>query len=237
VISVLLPTRGRPGRLEASIDSLFSTADDPGEVEVLCAVDPDDRDSADKCRRLSKMYGRERFSAWDAPERFGYGRLHEYVNFLAGQATGDWLMLWNDDAVMRQGRQGWDTVVHGYAPDRCLFMDAIYPAVGGPGARGNIFPVWPQSWYQNTGYVSLSPNNDVWISEVARRAGAEVRIPVTAEHQRAGHAAGDGDATHLEGRAAMGEGNDPEYDSMANRMARAHMVRVIMRLKAASAGD
>jgi hypothetical protein len=36
----------------------------------------------------------------------GYDSLHEYYNELASKATGDWLMLWNDDAVMET--EGWD---------------------------------------------------------------------------------------------------------------------------------
>lgn len=223
MISVLLPTRGRPGQLTQSVDSLLAKADDPDQVEVLCAIDPDDGVTALRCATLSGLY-KPSFSAWTAPERFGYARIHEYYNFLAGEATGDWLMMWNDDA--RMVTKGWDSVIGqsctAAGKTKVLFMDGRYPCQG---ERGNIFPVWPQAWYHNLGYVSLSPNADVWISEIGRRLGVETRIEVTADHLRVFDV--DGDGTHAEGRAAMGEGNDAGYDSLANRMERARAVKIL----------
>lgn len=215
-VSVLLPTRGRPVELYESVSSLLMKADQ--FVEVLCAVDPDDEASARACARLGVMYGQSRVSAWTAPERFGYQQVHRYVNFLAGEATTDWLMLWNDDARMLT--PGWDRATRQWTgrPQHVLFMDAAYPSIG---ERGNIFPIWPSSWYHLLGYVSLSPNMDVWISELGRRLDIEQRIPVQAVHDRAG------DVTHAEGRALMGEGNDPGYDSQFNRAERARAVRLL----------
>src|SRR5690606_8725158 len=99
-IFVLLPSRGRPGPLVESVASLRELADDPARIEVLVAVDPDDPDTAQAARDCEA-------EAWRAPERFGYARLHEYVNALAHQAGGDWMLLWNDDARMRT--RGWDS--------------------------------------------------------------------------------------------------------------------------------
>jgi hypothetical protein len=224
LISVLLPTRGRPHSLQESVNSLVDLADDIEQVEILCAVDPDDESAIKVCRELRKVW---QVSSFIAPWRYGYGRLHEYFNFLASEATGDWLMLWNDDA--RMVTEGWDTIIteQQYVPrgitrpSEVLFMDAWYPCSG---ERGNIFPVWPQWWQHVLGYVSLSPNADVWISELGRRLGVEKRIPVKAVHERV---FGVGDETHAEGRGVMGEGNDPGYDSRENRLERARAVRVL----------
>lgn len=218
MISVLLPSRGRAAELMASIDNILGTADDPGQVEILIAADSDDAETL--ALPSAWDYKPERVSMWCAPERFGYARLHEYFNFLAGEATGDWLMMWNDDAEMIT--RGWDSVIAGHEPERCLFMDALYPSMG---ARGNVFPVWPARWYSVLGYVSMSPNNDVWISEIASRLGREIRVPIRARHLRRHD--DDQDVTHAEGRAVMGEGNDPEYDSYANRLERSRAVRVL----------
>ncbi len=223
MISVLLPSRGRPEKLRKSIGSLLDGAHARSEVEILVATDPDDETMA----LASLLDLPPQVHVYQAPERFGYARLHEYVNYLAGVARGDWLMLWNDDAYM--GTSGWDGVISDCKLSQCLFMDAVYPCQG---ERGNIFPVWPRAWTRETGYVSLSPNIDVWISEVAIRAGCMSRIPVRAVHERAHEEDGTADQTHLDGRAAMGEGNDPEYHSTLNRMARSPAVRTVMGLNA-----
>lgn len=218
-ISAILPSRGRPDQLEMAIRNLAGTAAQPSQLEILVGLDADDEESIETMRRLCKELPLPFVSSWVSPQRFGYARLHEYVNFLAGQSVGDWLMLWNDDAVMVT--DDWDAVIREQPADRCLFMNARYPAP----APGNIFPVWPRDWYTITGHVSLSANCDVWVSEVARRLGAEVRVPIEAVHERCRDE--EADATHAEGRMLMGEGNAADYDSAANRMARTRDVRMI----------
>jgi hypothetical protein len=234
VISVLLPSRGRPKQLTLSVNSLLETADEPDRVEILCAVDADDEKSLLRCKTLADLY-RPSFTAWTSPERFGYARLHEYVNFLASEATGDWLMVWNDDAQMVT--KGWDSVIEAHTVPEVAASCAGRPTadkVLWPQANhaqgGNLFPVWPQAWYHNLGYVSLAPNIDVWVSELGRCLDVEVPVPIQIQHDRADVTGGNNDQTYAEGRALMGQGNDPGYDSLANRMERARAVKVLGQL-------
>lgn len=225
MISVLLPSRGRPDDLEDSIRSLMDLADDPREVEILVGIDPDDRLVRARVQSLSFEFGHCNVFGWEAPFRHGYKQIHQYFNFLAGEATGEWLMLWNDDARMET--EGWDTIIHHAqevpgGPQHVLFMNAIYESVG---ERGNIFPVWPSHWRAELGYVSRSPNVDVWVNELGEQLGRVKRIPVIAVHHR--RRGPDGDDTHKEGRGLMGEGNDPGYDSAANRIERARAARIL----------
>jgi hypothetical protein len=222
VISVLLPSRGRLGALMASVTSLLALAGDQAAVEVLVAGDPDDVESIPAGWLRHPVP--QPVMAWIAPRRYGYGGMHHYVNFLASQASGDWLMLWNDDARMLTA--GWDGAVHSRQLSQVLWPAANH-AEG-----GNLFPVWPKAWTDATGYVSRSPNCDVWVSEVGRRLGREGRIPVQVLHDRADITGGHDDATYAEGRAVMGAGNDAEYDSQENRLARARDIRVVTRLLA-----
>src|SRR5262247_192752 len=103
MISILLPSRGRPQSLCSTINGLRDLADDPARIEVLVAADPDDQETVDAARAVDAD------SVIVTQERYGYHRLHEYVNRLAAQAHGTWLLLWNDDAVMLT--ESWDTVV------------------------------------------------------------------------------------------------------------------------------
>lgn len=220
MISVLLPSRGRLSSLLASVTSLLALAAEPDGVEVLVAGDPDDVESIPAGWLV---HGEpHQVMAWIAPRRYGYFGMHRYVNFLASQASGDWLMLWNDDARMMTA--GWDGAVHSLAPEAVLWPTANH-AEG-----GNLFPVWPKAWVDAVGYVSRSPNCDVWVSEIGRRLGREVRIGVHVLHDRADVTGGHDDQTYAEGRALMGAGNDPVYDSRENRLARAHDIRVLRSL-------
>ncbi|HEY6117710.1 MAG TPA: glycosyltransferase, partial [Candidatus Dormibacteraeota bacterium] len=111
MISVLLPSRGRPKALEETITGLLRLADEPDAIQVLVAADPDDDGTL--AAELP-----DQVTVWTAPQRYGYPRLHEYVNALAAQAGGDWLMLWNDDA--RILTPGWDQAIEA-APQAVLW--------------------------------------------------------------------------------------------------------------------
>lgn len=166
MISVLCPSRNRTARLERSISSLRTMARRPDLVEVLVAADPDDPGTA------AAALGWPSFTAVTG-ERHGYARLHEYYNLLASCARGEWLFLWNDDAVMET--EHWDTRVYAQQPG------VLWPA-SNDDPSCNVFPLWPRSWYAILGHVSLSPHCDTWVQELGQGLGCQRRVPVTIRH-------------------------------------------------------
>jgi hypothetical protein len=191
VISLLCPTRGRPASLAVSVNGLLDLADTPSEVEVLIAVDPDDTGVYVGCEEGDggKVW------VWQAPERYGYRRLHEYYNALAAIASGEWLMIWNDDAVMLTS--GWDTLIAAQPPG-VLWMKANHCA------GGNLFPAWPAAWTRALGHVSLSPHCDMWIQHLGQGLGCQRQVPVEILHDRKDVTGGHDDATYAEGRGPLG---------------------------------
>jgi hypothetical protein len=193
MISVLTPTRGRTQGLVESVMSLTELAADPFAVEILLAVDPDDSPTWDVSHVALPAAAHGADVRWlRTPERYGYRNIHRYYNELAAMAAGDWLLLWNDDALMRT--QGWDAVI-----------EAQEPAVLWPSANHhrelNLFPVWPAAWSRAMGHVSLCFNADTWLGEVGDMAGRHERIPVEIFHDR-DNVTGSGrfaDATAAEG--------------------------------------
>lgn len=182
MISVLLPSRGRPAALAESIASLRDTAG-KRSVEILVAADPDDPDTIAAAEQLAVDH------LWVAPERYGYGRLHEYVNALAARANREWLMLFNDDARMLTPH--WDTVVERQQPG------VLWPSSNDlPGC--NTFPLWPRAWTTTVGHVSLSPHCDTWIQQIGDTLGQQQRIPVEILHDRADLTGGHNDLTRAE---------------------------------------
>ena len=210
MISVLLPSRGRPASLQASVRSLLSRAERPQDTEILVAADPDD--AATAAVRL-----RPQDQMWTAPQRYGYLRLHEYVNHLATLASGEWLMIWNDDAVMLTA--GWDVTVHAQEPG------VLWPSANHHHGC-NLFPIWPKAWADAAGHVSLCWNCDSWVQQVGELLGRQWRIPVEVLHDRADITGGHDDATATEGsQQAVRPGADVFWQYLPQRIADAGLIR------------
>ena len=96
-LSIIVPTRGRRQQLLQFLDSLAGTAAEPGRIEVLLVVDADDRDSQDI--RHDRLALRQVVVA----PGLAMGALNMHG---CRAATGDCLMLCNDDVIVRTA--GWD---------------------------------------------------------------------------------------------------------------------------------
>lgn len=171
--------------LEKSIASLRENAHRSDLVEVLVAIDPDDPETA----------GAE--IGWPSQrlvtaERFGYSRLHEYYNWLASRARGEWLFLWNDDAIMRT--PGWDRIIERQPPG------VLWPQTNDqPGC--NVFPVWPRQWFTTLGHVSLSPHCDSWVQDLGQALGVQRFIPVHVFHNHPRLSGTANDQTYADAQA------------------------------------
>lgn len=197
IVTALLPSRGRPDSLTASIHSLRKKAARSDRVEIIVGADPDDANTAITALGLA-------VPCWIAPRRYGYSRLNEYFNKLAEYAKGDWLLLWNDDARMET--EGWDrrlgalTDAHlhpggekvhvadlwvdGHSPDLCTFpaiSRAIYEAAGG--------------------YSPHTCHCDTWWQDIGRALGVIRPVPIRVDHQRADLTGKHNDTTYQEGLA------------------------------------
>ena len=212
-ISVLLPTRGRTHCLRRSVLSLIDLARDPHSVELLFGMDRDDEATIQWCieyllpelEKIGIVYTVIQF------EPMGYIRLNDYVNYLAGQATGSWLMFWNDDAVMNT--EAWD--------DRIRDHDGQFRVLRMPTHNQHpyaIFPIIPRAWYELLGNVSEHQLNDAWISQIAYLLDIMQDIAVKVTHDRK-DLTGNNDDDTFRGRIML-EGNpkDPrDFNHISNR--------------------
>lgn len=205
-ISVVFASRGRPQSLVEAVGSLLDHAEEPDEIEVIVAVDPDD---ATVLHGIDGLFGEGSVRLWTAPERYGYYRLHDYLNPLAKMAKGAWCLWWNDD--MRMITHGWDTVIR-----------ASRPAILWPKANhvhhANIVPAWPRAWSDAMGHVSPTTHMDTYLQYLGEALGRHDRIPVEVLHDRADVTGNHDDATYAEGRKLLGpEGMAPGFDGAAVR--------------------
>ena len=203
-ISILLPTRKRTQAVVKSIGSLLANAADTSRIEILVAYDNDDEESREffaetwfpyigQCSATSKVF---------ETERFGYLRLYKYVNFLAEQAQGDWIMFWNDDALMLT--ENWD--------DEIVKHDGWFGLLRMPCVTMNhpfaLFPIIPREWIDVFGRVSPVNHSDWWIYNVTAPAGRLLNLPVEVYHDRADVTGNNNDETFRE-QSYAADGRDP----------------------------
>lgn len=203
-ISILLPTRKRTEAVIKSIGSLLASAKDPTQIEILIAYDDDDAESKEffestwhafleQCGTSTKVF---------ESTRHGYLRLYKYVNMLGQQASGDWLMFWNDDALMLT--DNWD--------EEIIKNDGFFGLLRMPCVTMNhpfaLFPIIPKTWIDFFGCISPVNHSDWWIYQVTAPLGRLKNIPVQVYHDRADVTGGNNDETFKE-QSYAADGKDP----------------------------
>jgi len=106
-------------------------------------------------------------------EPLGYARMHEYYNEMAARSTGDWLMLWNDDAIMKE--PGWDEKIRNAGSGLTIVNMT---------GQLNLFPVVHRSIYELLGHISLQTHSDTWLQVVGRECLIEKYVPIAIKHER-----------------------------------------------------
>jgi len=192
-ISILLPTRERVQLVEKSIKSLLDLATNPSNIEILIAYDDDDQSSQEYFNSpawtmLIDLYKSE-CKCFSTP-KWGYGQLAKYYNFLGGNATGKWLMLWNDDAVMLT--EGWDTRIQEVKD----FFGLLHMTTDNYNKSLTLFPLVPDAWLDLFGSFGLSPT-DSWIRDVCTQVSAVHKIDVHVFHDRYDVTGNNKDLTYL----------------------------------------
>lgn len=193
LVSVLLPTRQRVSLVERSVKTLLDNADNPSDIEILIAYDNNDLDSRVYFESLDWHnlifdYGASYKTFKTNP--WGYNGLHNYYNLLAAHSTGDWLMIWNDDAIMQSC--AWDTEIKAHTG----FIGMLHMVTENYREKFALFPIIPQVWIKIFGCVSMSNSNDSWIQHICLEAKAIQRIESTVYHDRYDVSGNNNDSTY-----------------------------------------
>lgn len=163
-----MPTRNRAEMWRKSAESLGKRA------EILVWIDEDEPQME---AYLNHGLG-EHVKIYIKP-RVGYLNFHIMVNFLCEQASGDWFLLWNDDAVMET--DDWcekieridskiPRVINFYAPENF---------------NHNLFPIISRSMYKAMGHYSQANHCDSWVQDIANKLRIHVPLfGIKARHIR-----------------------------------------------------
>lgn len=172
MISVLIPSRGRPEALSRSVDSLLNAVSNPADIEIIARIDIEDESL--------EQYVDKRVTFIRGPEYSGYCSMQRFWNELAAVAKGDWFMCFNDDALMET--QGWDDVVRSYDPTT---MTCLIPEDNSTENQWPAFPIIPRQMYDKLGHITLFPGLDTWVKYVWEAAKLPTaRIPIVINHIR-----------------------------------------------------
>jgi hypothetical protein len=205
VISILVPSRGRPGGWQDMIVSAISTATYPRHLEVVTWLDADDPSLRDY-QELADELNSPQLQLLIGDRIL----LSKAWNECAECARGDLLMHAGDD--IRFQTIGWDVQVRrefARYDDRILF---VYGDDLGP--NGRVFGthgIVHRRWVETLGYfvppLFSSDWNDVWLNDVATMLDRCVFLPFVTEHLHPYFGKGEYDLTHQE-REQRGAADD-----------------------------
>jgi glycosyl transferase / beta-hydroxylase protein BlmF len=225
-ISLLCPTRNRPGNVRRLLRSARSTAEGPLEfvfrtdedapLDAMLAAKPDVVEVNGPRITMSDMWN----ACWRA-------------------ASADVFMMCCDEVVFRT--PGWDEQVLGrFAefPDRIVLVfgnDLFHPA-----GDGVTLPFVHRAWTDAVGYFTPpyfgADFADVWLDDLAKRVGRREYVPVVTEHMHPAAGKSLWDQTHQERLARLAaqdprgvyEQKAPERESDARKLADAMAAGVMM---------
>lgn len=163
--SVLLPSRGRPDELRRTLKNIAETSG--GGVEVLVRLDDDDLDCLEAQESFHAACAPLPLKIVIGPRGGGYRDLHNFVNDLAAMARGDFLVLFNDDAIF--DCSNWGAQIFKWRERLAVLK--FKTITNEHNVTINIFPAVHRKIFQILGHVSLLNHFDSWIEEVARTAG------------------------------------------------------------------
>jgi hypothetical protein len=184
--------------------SLINRAIKLEKIQLLLGFDDDDTEGIEHFQNELEPWLIKKKVNYEAQvfPPMGYARLNEYVNALALASDADWLMFWNDDAMMDTA--GWDKQIADHTGEfKCLSVhthnDHPY----------SIFPIVPREWLDCLGYLSPHQISDAWLSQQSYLLDNFKRIPVWVTHDRHDLTGNNNDATFQNRIMFEGNPNDP----------------------------
>lgn len=194
LVSVCMATRGRPQMAFESMKTMLDKAYEINDIEFCVGIDNDDIATVDYFKDTVVPWFNEKelnliVMSFD---RLGYAKLNEYISTLALNSHGEWIITWNDDAIMES--QDWDKEIDSY---RGKFKILAFKDNHNEHPY-SIFPIIPRDWLILFGNVSPQQAIDAWVSQVAYLTDCFQRIESVVTHDRHDLTGNNDDTTYQE---------------------------------------
>jgi hypothetical protein len=207
-ISLLVPTRKRPDKMQLVWDSSCSTAKHPSDLQIVFYIDNDDADSIDKVKSMISKDNVSGRIVHIVGKRLKMGS--NMWNIACNKADGEIFWLGGDDNIFRQ--KNWDEIVR---KEFLKFPDRIAYVYGWDGLRRDELGTHGflhRNWVEAVGF--FVPDNfvfyktDQFLTNLASQIGRKVFLKdiLIAEHMHYSKGKSKKDTTYLE-RLAMFKGS------------------------------
>jgi glycosyltransferase involved in cell wall biosynthesis len=166
-ISLIIPTRERPGMLFNCLKSLSQMTLEPKDVEILIVVDEDNKPTQDYVKANVNAF--KMFDCKMLVRPYSIYLNEDYYNWAARQSVGDLIWIFADDLVVVQNK--WDEVLKREAASYLLkYPDGIFSI----GLKDNTpppshrlpkfpcFPIFHRNVMKATGGWLLHPKPCNW---------------------------------------------------------------------------
>lgn len=179
-VSVLCPSRGRPGKLAEALTSLAETAANPDRAEIILRVDTDDTETLAALSALAVSCPAP-LLAIAGPRHQGYRSMATFWNEMARIARGGWLQTFNDDA--RMVTPDWDRAISAVDPATNLLLAPTDDST--TMSRWPAFPTISHRIPATLGHLTPFPGVDTWMMKLAFLAHIPYCVvPVEIRHER-----------------------------------------------------
>jgi hypothetical protein len=185
MISILMPSRGRPEHVKKVLGSICDTMSKKIVIEVIVRVDNDDPSD------YSAILGKEFYNARPCIIRNDptYPNMSCLWNEAFTVCSGDIIQMGADDIFYHT--KDWDLMVNNefeIQKDKILL---VWGKDGGHNERLSTHGFVSRQWIETVGYFTppyaLVYGNDDWVFLIARELGRQKYLPdVFIEHQRPG---------------------------------------------------
>lgn len=179
-ISIIIPSRNRPEQLRRLLHSLRASTRDPGDIEILLAIDNDEPEYEDYVMIANQpKFCDFRMIVVNRTECFP-----EYYNELARLSKGKILWVLNDDCLV--DKKDWDTIVRWEAEEFAEVQshNIWYGDVGDTTRNYNnngqysCFPMMSREAFNVLGYFFnpqiIAWGTDKYLKHVFEQAGAGI---------------------------------------------------------------
>lgn len=162
LVSVIIPTRNRIGRLHHAMTSVIGTANDKSRVQFVLKIDDDDLTDY---RRYDDPAS---IKVVRSPRGKAYADMGRFVTEACNAADGQWCFLMDDDAWL-YGMTGWDDQL-ALLPTKGWVAQAEKYHLGGsrygPGSCGPVGLFFPNGCWRKLGHESIGDVVDEWLRQL-----------------------------------------------------------------------
>lgn len=179
LVSFLIPTRKRPNNLITAVTSVFETARNPDDVEVVIYADSDDHETIEILKAHPLFTdGKYNINAYVGPRPPGaYAGIHTAYNAIFEKSVGEFVVSFNDDTILLT--ENWDDVLQKYSGELCIIKPKVKDLAD---LEHNPFPIVSRKISEFLGQFGWHASLDVIYQQHNKQSYYHVEDGILFEH-------------------------------------------------------